>query len=828
MKTSYSRRELYEFGELLGDSVTRKEGGRIIYGGGGDSGGGGGAPAMQTQVVDLPDWAKPTGQKALAGAEALTFQKDAQGNVTGFQPYQAYGGERTAQFTPLQKQAFQGVGNLQTAPQLGTATNLAGAAAFGALGAGSRFDPYQTGQFGAQAGQYMDPYMQNVVDIQQREAQRQADITGTQRGAQAAQSGAFGGSRQAIMDAEAARNLSMQKGDIQARGLQDAYSRGQTQFNTEQQLREQSRQYGAGLGLQGMQTALQGAGQLGQLGQQQFGQQKDILGMQNQFGSQQQQQVQNILSQQYQDFLNQKKHPYQQLEFMSNILRGTPMGTVQSMYAQQPSALQNIGSLGMGAYGLSQLMKAEGGTVSSYADGGSVDSSQNIEAIVEKLSDPQLKQAAEAAQARGDVEQLQIIQQEMASRASERNGMMGAFNQLPQEQQQQMMAGGGMVAFAGDEDENDGETGQMVSEPRIPVGRGDLPTYGAAMRGLTDLYSRFQGDKGFTPLTPEEEKSMYDRSVGRGKEIYGDVFSKIKADIESQRGESAESLRESRGMAALQAAAGMLKGRGVVQGLANAGGAFGESYGKALRADKEQKRALSSMDLNLAKAEADQRMGLHDKAEARVAKANADRRAAHTAGVNKTKAEADLLYKMGRVSMPPAPTKTGTGAPKLSPDERIAAKAELIALGKDKFMGQSGPEASAAYLESIGKSAAARTGSRYTGPDKTFDRQVKLQQLYANDPQLKAFAESLAMAQLSGNQQRIKTLQDSITARESALAKNLPEVPTAGGKPAPAGGQPAPAARTTPEEFNKQWASLKPGQTLVGPDGVTYKKQPTQ
>jgi hypothetical protein len=308
------------------------------------------------------------------------------------------------------------------------------------------------------------------------------------------------------------------------------------------------------------------------------------------------------------------------------------------------------------------------------------------------------------------------------------------------------------------------------------------------------------GDQGYSPLTAAEEKAMYDRSTARGKEIYGGLLDKIKTDIAAQRGESAESLRQGRGLAALQAAAAMTQGRGLVQGLGRAGGAFAGAYGQALRSDKEQKRALSAMDLNLAKAESDQLMGLHDKAEAQITKANANREKAHAAGVNKDKAMADILYKSGRLALPPAPTKTGgSGAPKLSPDERIAAKAELIALGKDKYMGQSGPEASAAFLESIGKSAAARTGSRYTGPDKTFDRQVKLQQLYANDPQLKAFAESLAMAQLSGNPQRIKTLQDSITARESALAKNLPEVPTAGGKPAPAGGQPAPTAVSIPQ-----------------------------
>jgi len=88
--------------------------------------------------------------------------------------------------------------------------------------------------------QYMSPYMQSVVGIQQREAQRAADIARTQTNAQAVKAGAFGGSRRAIMDAEAARNLAIQKGDIQAKGSQDAYTQAQGQFNTEQQARLQA------------------------------------------------------------------------------------------------------------------------------------------------------------------------------------------------------------------------------------------------------------------------------------------------------------------------------------------------------------------------------------------------------------------------------------------------------------------------------------------------------------------------------------------------------------------------------------------------------------
>jgi len=95
---------------------------------------------------------------------------------------------------------------------------------------------------------YMSPYMQQVVENQQREAKRKADIESTTRHAGAVQAGAFGGSRQAIMDAEAARNLATQMGDIQAQGLQNAYTNAQQQFNAEQ-----------GYGLQG-QIANQGAG----------------------------------------------------------------------------------------------------------------------------------------------------------------------------------------------------------------------------------------------------------------------------------------------------------------------------------------------------------------------------------------------------------------------------------------------------------------------------------------------------------------------------------------------------------------------------------------
>jgi hypothetical protein len=104
----------------------------------------------------------------------------------------------------------------------------------------------------------MNPYTQNVLDVQNKELQRQSDIAGTQRGAQAARAGAFGGSRQAIENAEANRNLAMMKNANQAQALQQAYQQAQAQ-----------QQFGANLNLQGLAGAQQGLGtalQGGQLG----------------------------------------------------------------------------------------------------------------------------------------------------------------------------------------------------------------------------------------------------------------------------------------------------------------------------------------------------------------------------------------------------------------------------------------------------------------------------------------------------------------------------------------------------------------------------------
>jgi hypothetical protein len=587
---SYSRRQLYALGEPLGDSVTRAEGGRIVYGDGGGSG-----PAQtQTTTTDLPDWAKPYAKNILAKGEALT---DMDKN-----PYQTYGGDRTANFGELQNKAMTGASTMGPASQLGTATGLAGDVGRRAMGTNYQAGRFSGGQFGNQAAeQYMNPYMQNVVDIQQREAQRQADIAGTQRGAQAVRSGAFGGSRQAITDAEAARNLATQKGDIQAQGLNQSFQQAQAQFNADQarrmqaqQLGEQSRQYGAGLGLQGLQTGLQAAGTLGQLGGQQFQQGMDINKLQSAYGGMEQAQRQRDLDIGYQNFQNQQNYPYKQLGFMSDLLRGTPTGSssVTNMYQPAGSGLQDIAGLGMGMYGLSKYM-AEGG----------VTSQGNVESIIDKLGPEQLQQARENALDRRDMDTVAAIDERMAELAQSKSltaGLGSAFDQIPAEQQEQMMAGGGIVAMAGG-----GSYRQKTDE---------------SLKGLSSLVDEYK------PQTAEQYQAGVEKQLPFVQKLYGpDATAGYLEEVKAERAGLGKNMDEAKGLGALLAAAEMIGAKNFREGASKSVKAFTGEVARVAKETKEAKDRLRQSEITLATAQQARKEGMVGKATALEDKAEAQR-----------------------------------------------------------------------------------------------------------------------------------------------------------------------------------------------------------
>jgi hypothetical protein len=544
-------------------------------------------------------------------------------------PYQQYQGERVAQLSPLTQQSMDTASQMGVSGQIGAGTNLAGAAGLSALG--TQYDPnqFQTGSFTNPyaAASYMSPFMQNVVDVQQQQAKRQAAIQSQAQQGQATQAGAFGGGRDAIMRAQGNADLQRNLQGIQATGLQNAFQNAQQQFNTEnslglqaQQMGEQSRQFGANLGMQGLQTGLQAANALGNLGQEQFQQTANVVGLQNQLGQQEQQRSQEVLNNQYQDFLNYQNYPYKQLGFMSDLIRGTP--TTQSastMYQAPPSSMQNLMSLGLGAYGINQLAKgANGGEVRGYAgggmvsfdDGGSVMSPGFKRYAVDHIDPRQLPMAQHNAMARGDRETADYATDEMALDAAIRRGIGAAFT--PQMADHVVRAaGGGILAFAGDEDENDPDTGQQVQDYRLGPADPKL---------LSQASEDIQALRGYKPqtVTPEKiEEIRASRLAAINKELGPNTgFAGVKKYLGQAETDRAGALEQGKGLAALKAMGAVLQPGGTMRGLGAAGSAFADSYGQAQKADREEKRALAMAGYHLADSERKERLGLMKEADA--------------------------------------------------------------------------------------------------------------------------------------------------------------------------------------------------------------------
>lgn len=153
------------------------------------------------QTVKLADFLNDIVESIPGRAEELSLQE-----------YQPYEEQRFADFTPDQLAAFQGIRDMQGAEQqsFDNARNFANQ-----MGGISLDD----------ISKYMSPYMQDVVDIERREAIRSADQQRLQLEDQQRKIGAFGGDRTAIANSELNRNTSQLLSDIQSRGLQSAYDR---------------------------------------------------------------------------------------------------------------------------------------------------------------------------------------------------------------------------------------------------------------------------------------------------------------------------------------------------------------------------------------------------------------------------------------------------------------------------------------------------------------------------------------------------------------------------------------------------------------------------
>lgn len=327
-------------------------------------------PSGSTNTQGLADWAAPYITNYLGQAQALSQS-----------PYQAYQGPLTAGASTLQNTAFQGLGSLTVPSSIGDAATTAGGLATKA-GALSYQPTTFTNQYSApvgssfdatQAQNYMNPYLQASLNPQLEEARRQSQITQAQNAGKMTQAGAFGGGRQAILDAETQRNLGTNLANITGQGYNTAYNNAMTQFNADQARKlqeaqfgaqygseaqratEQSKQYGAGYGLQGLQAGMQGAQTQGSLGQMQNQANLANLGQQLAGGAQERGITAEGTAADLAEFEKQRQYPYQQVQFQRDMISGLPTGSVTNTAGQMSGIGSLLSTLGGGTAAASAL-----------------------------------------------------------------------------------------------------------------------------------------------------------------------------------------------------------------------------------------------------------------------------------------------------------------------------------------------------------------------------------------------------------------------------------------------------------------------------------------
>jgi hypothetical protein len=224
-------------------------------------------------------------------------------------PYQVYQGPMTAGESGLQNKIFQGLGNLAFPNQLGQSFSSTGAYNLPQMTSTGMTNNSNTGPTGT-AAQYMNPYLQGVLQPQLEEMRRQSQINLQPGLAKMTQAGGYGGGRQAIMESEANRNLLQEQNKTIGQGYANAYDKAMGQFNTEQ------------------------------------GQAKTLADLMGQAGTAQRGIEQEGITADYNEFLAQRDYPQKQVQFLQSMLQGLPISNVSNIPQSQTAAQQFFGTAG--------------------------------------------------------------------------------------------------------------------------------------------------------------------------------------------------------------------------------------------------------------------------------------------------------------------------------------------------------------------------------------------------------------------------------------------------------------------------------------------------
>lgn len=301
---------------------------------------------------DDPLVGKQTGTESSLSNWAGDYVTDllGRGQALSQAPYQAYDGPLTAGASDLQNQAFQGIAGLVVPEGYGTAADMTGDIYDQSQTVGD-YDPntFSTGLWNNDwAEKYMDPYLQQALDPQLEELRRQAEITRLNDNARLTQAGAYGGSRQALMNSELNDNTARLMAELTGKGYSDAYNTAGQLFTSDmaRQLQadrasEQSRQFGSNQGIAGLGIGLNAANSLSNITDAELRANRGILDDTLRAGDVERGITSEGIAADYGQFREERDYPYNQVNFAHSLLSGMPLATNSYSYAQ-PSDLSNI------------------------------------------------------------------------------------------------------------------------------------------------------------------------------------------------------------------------------------------------------------------------------------------------------------------------------------------------------------------------------------------------------------------------------------------------------------------------------------------------------
>ncbi len=285
--------------------------------------------------TELPAWLNAASQQNIALADKIASQ-----------PYQPYNYSTVAGLSPDTTASWdyarEGVGSFS--PFFGFAGQTAGEVA--------QYQPQNVtaGQFaGSDLSPYMNPYL---AEVEQRalDAGNRSLISGVNAiGDSAAKAGAFGGSRQGIMEGVAASENARNMGDLSANIRAQGFNTAAGLLTGDQQRAMQAAQMNQSAGLQGASLNLNAANAISNIGQQ--AQQSRALdtALLESIGQQDQAQQQRLLDDAYARFLEQRNYPIDMLNLRLGATSATPYGQTQTQTSTGPagnSTMQTIGGIG--------------------------------------------------------------------------------------------------------------------------------------------------------------------------------------------------------------------------------------------------------------------------------------------------------------------------------------------------------------------------------------------------------------------------------------------------------------------------------------------------